>query len=55
MPAAGAFVPTVDYYNRLIITGDLVITDPPSEPAGGEPTTQPNATPDAATPTPEEK
>jgi hypothetical protein len=30
MPEEGAYVPRNDYYERLIIGGDLVITDPPA-------------------------
>lgn len=29
MGEAGAYVPRVDYYERLIVGGDLVICDPP--------------------------
>lgn len=32
MPATGALVPRVDYYERLLIGGDIVIVDPPTEP-----------------------
>jgi hypothetical protein len=34
MPPAGAWVPRVDYYERLLICGDMTICDPPapSEP-----------------------
>lgn len=32
MPAAGAFVRRrIDYYERLIIAGDLIICNPPAE------------------------
>ncbi len=30
MDSAGATVPRIDYYERLIITGDLAICDPPA-------------------------
>ncbi len=30
MPPTGALVPRVDYYERLLITGDVVACDPPS-------------------------
>lgn len=33
MPEAGAWVPRHDYYERLLIGGDVVITDPPAEDA----------------------
>lgn len=31
MPATGAWVSRVDYYERLLIGGDVVICDPPAE------------------------
>lgn len=30
MGAAGTWVPRTDYYNRLLIGGDIVETDPPA-------------------------
>lgn len=48
MAAEGAWVPRVDFYERLIITEDLVVGDPPAaaaaptEPANADaPTAQP--------------
>jgi hypothetical protein len=32
MPDAGAMVPRDVYYERLILTGDVVVTDPPAPP-----------------------
>lgn len=29
MPPEGSFVPRHDYYERLIVTGDLIVSDPP--------------------------
>jgi hypothetical protein len=40
MPAEGHTVPRIDFYERLIIAGDLVITDDPNAP-------KPAAHPDA--------
>ncbi|MBR0871199.1 DUF2635 domain-containing protein [Bradyrhizobium tropiciagri] len=37
MPESGAWVPRIDFYERLLIGGDVVECDPPppaSEPAG---------------------
>ncbi len=31
MPAEGALVPRIDYYERLILAGDVVVTDAPKE------------------------
>lgn len=33
MREEGESIPRIDYYNRLIITGDLVICDPPASDA----------------------
>jgi hypothetical protein len=33
MPEEGAFVPRIDYYERLLICGDVAICEPPSLPA----------------------
>lgn len=33
MPAEGAWVPRVDYYERLLISGDVAICEPPAPPA----------------------
>lgn len=43
MRAEGESVPRIDYYNRLIICGDLVICDPP-----GSTTDIPDPKPDSA-------
>jgi hypothetical protein len=52
MPAEGYLVPCIDYYNRLVLTGDLVKTDPPapaaSAPAAPTQQPQPSATSAAA-------
>jgi hypothetical protein len=32
MPEAGAWVPRIDYYERLLICGDLTICEPPAPP-----------------------
>jgi hypothetical protein len=37
MKPEGSWVPRIDYYERLIIAGDLIITDPPPPE---EPTTE---------------
>lgn len=29
MPAEGKLVPRIDYYERLLITGDIIQSDPP--------------------------
>jgi hypothetical protein len=56
MKATGEWVPTIDYYNRLVLVGDLIETDPPPPDAPAaevSSTTQPatEATSNAATPT----
>jgi hypothetical protein len=33
MPEAGAWVPRVDFYERLLIGGDVIECDPPVEPS----------------------
>jgi hypothetical protein len=43
MPPEGAWVPRVDYYERLLICGDLTICDPPS-PSKPEPAKKQTAT-----------
>lgn len=37
MPDAGALVPRDSYYERLIVTRDVVETDPPAEETAAEP------------------
>jgi len=38
MPQTGAWVRRIDYYERLLICGDIVISDPPAEtPAADAP------------------
>ena len=38
----GDWVPRIDYYERLIITGDLIVTDPPApSPPQSEPSEPP--------------
>ena len=54
MKPAGEHVPAIDYYNRLVITGDLILCDPPEPSAPAvedDPTPNPEteATSDAAT------
>jgi hypothetical protein len=44
MPAEGTIVQRIDYYERLIIAGDLIITDPPAPaapPKSAEPSNPP--------------
>ncbi|WP_315768221.1 DUF2635 domain-containing protein [Bradyrhizobium sp. SZCCHNR2012] len=42
MGPQGDWVPRIDYYERLIITGDLLISDPPPpSPAQSEPSEPP--------------
>ncbi|WP_315705055.1 MULTISPECIES: DUF2635 domain-containing protein [unclassified Bradyrhizobium] len=42
MDPKGDWVPRIDYYERLIITGDLIITDPPPRsPPQSEPSEPP--------------
>lgn len=48
MRADGEHVPCIDYYNRLIIAGDIIVCDPPqpittntTEPASAKPSRQP--------------
>lgn len=31
MPASGAFVPRIQFYEALLLTGDIVKSDPPEE------------------------
>jgi len=31
MPEEGHLVPRIDFYERLILAGDLVVSDPPAE------------------------
>ena len=60
MPVYGAWVPRTDFYERLLLSGDIVIATPPAEPAAATaaapaaavaPAAAP-VTPPAATPTP---
>lgn len=51
MRADGEFVPCIDYYNRLIITGDLIVCDPPAD-ATSEPAVETAAAPTTETETP---
>jgi hypothetical protein len=37
MEPKGAWVPRIDYYERLLIGGDVVLATPPDEPAPDEP------------------
>lgn len=41
MPAEGAVVPRVDYYERLLIGGDIAIADPPAAEIATQPETKP--------------
>jgi hypothetical protein len=51
MPPEGALVPENEFYVRLLITGDLIKTDPPSKPIAPADAPQPTATPAVAKPT----
>ncbi|PPQ42165.1 DUF2635 domain-containing protein [Rhodopseudomonas palustris] len=41
MPAEGAMVPRVDYYERLLIGGDIAIAVPPAAEIATQPETEP--------------
>lgn len=43
MPDEGTTVPRIDYYERAIIAGDVVICDPPKEEVVQDPPDPPNA------------
>lgn len=51
MDAKGATVPRIDYYERLIIGGDLEITDPPAEASAPAREEQPAPPPPGKDPT----
>jgi hypothetical protein len=41
MPAEGATVQRSDFYERLILTGDLIVTTPPPKASAATPTAAP--------------
>lgn len=60
MPATGAWIARVDYYERLLIGGDVVICDPPAadEPvadAPADPSPEPEISTSKAARAPKEK
>jgi hypothetical protein len=48
MRLEGESIPRIDYYNRLIITGDLVICDPPADAASVPDTSDIDPKPESA-------
>lgn len=48
MSGHGAMVPRIDFYERLIITGDLTVCDPPSDKPQPAPVEAAEQMPDTA-------